>query len=395
MKAPRANALGEEAIKGARQAAENLTEERRQAGGGAQVSGGLSSATATGSSGEQRRQQRGWPLGLRPAGASVALHSWLLPRRGGQKKLNAVGAGRRQSGGAGWCCWLLLLVVLVAEQLVRRGFPGAGSPWCALELGGGGGQRVTVTRTSDIWRWVCWWVLVALCWLVRCWCGLPGSFRTAGGAGGFRAAGGSGGFGRGGSSFSSGSSFRSGGGAGSGGFRSSGIKSGGSFVSLPTFGGDNTVDINNFANIDASAFGFDNFGNLYINVEAFDFNGWRNTAHSAAPREALNAAQTEQIVIGRRFRNGYARQTETSGASREGSGSGTSGIELSATRTASQDATQQFTQTASGDGSTEQGAGYGFEKNNNGAIRFVPVAVDSLPVHSGPRNQLPASARRV
>ncbi|XP_014681743.1 PREDICTED: uncharacterized PE-PGRS family protein PE_PGRS10-like [Priapulus caudatus] len=224
--------------------------------------------------------------------------------------------------------------------------------------------------------------------------GGAGSFRTAGGAGGFRATGGSGGIGRGGSSFSSGSSFRSGG-TGSGGFRSSAVKSGGgSFVNLPTFGGDNTVDINNFANIDASTFGFDNFGNLYINVEAFDLKGWRNTAQAAAPREALNPAQTEQIVVGSRFRNGYARQTETSGASREGSGSGSSGIELSATRTASQDATQQFTQEASGEGSTEQGAGYVFERNNNGEIRFVPVAVDSLPVHSGPRSQLPASARR-
>ncbi|XP_014668245.1 PREDICTED: uncharacterized protein LOC106809612 [Priapulus caudatus] len=153
------------------------------------------------------------------------------------------------------------------------------------------------------------------------------------------------------------------------------------------------IDINNFANIDASAFGFRNFAPEYVSIADFDFGAARQAAAAFAPEEAINAASQEQVVIGRRFRSGSARQTETSSASREGSGSGEAGIELSAERTASQDATQQFSQTASGDGSTKQGAGYAFERGNDGSVRFQPVRLDSLPVHSGPRSQLPVAAR--
>lgn len=181
----------------------------------------------------------------------------------------------------------------------------------------------------------------------------------------------------------------SGGGTSGGGFRTtSGSSAQSAFRGAGLQGfGSGAIDINNFGNIDASAFGFDAFGNLYINVEAFDFNAWRNAAAALAPREALTGAQQEQVVIGSRFRSGYARQHETSSSERSGSGSGEAGIELSASRTASQDATQQYTHTASGEGKTEQGAAYGYQRTPN--LQFQTVRLESLPVHSGPRSQLP------
>ncbi|XP_014673000.1 PREDICTED: glycine, alanine and asparagine-rich protein-like isoform X2 [Priapulus caudatus] len=265
-----------------------------------------------------------------------------------------------------------ILLACVAQAMCgsyRQGGGGRGGG------GGGGGFRTGGAQVRQV---------------VSGGAGRVGGF-SAGGArvGGFSAGGARvGGFSAGGAR---GGGFSAGGARGGsfgGGSISSGISSGFGMAQ----GGN--IDPNNFANIDASAFGFDNFGNTYINVEAFDFNNWRNAAQALAPREAINAAQTEQIVIGRRFRSGSARQTETSSASKEGSGNGEAGIELSASRTASQDATQQFKQQASGDGSTSQGATYGFERNNNGQIRFAPVKLDSLPVHSGPRSQVPQPMRK-
>lgn len=155
--------------------------------------------------------------------------------------------------------------------------------------------------------------------------------------------------------------------------------------------GSAPIDINNFANIDASAFGFRNFAPQYVDIENFDFNNARQSAAALAPRDAITSGELQQVVVGRRFRSGFARQTETSSASREGRGSGEAGIELTAARSASQDATQQFSQTANGEGKTEQGAAYAFERNQ-GQIRFQPVQLESLPVHSGPRSQLPSSS---
>ncbi|XP_014661568.1 PREDICTED: glycine-rich RNA-binding protein 5, mitochondrial-like [Priapulus caudatus] len=182
---------------------------------------------------------------------------------------------------------------------------------------------------------------------------------------------------------SGGGSFQ-GGSVGGGGFRSG-------------FGGGSqqSFNIDNFGNIiDASSFGIDQFGRNYINIDAFDFSGAFDAAQKLAPRESLTPSQREQIVIGRRYRSGSARQFETSNALREGSGNGQSGIDLSARRTASQDATQQFTQQATGEGATRQGATYGFERNNNGQIRFAPVKLDSLPVHAGPRSQVPRRSQK-
>ncbi|XP_014681461.1 PREDICTED: protein PopA1-like [Priapulus caudatus] len=147
------------------------------------------------------------------------------------------------------------------------------------------------------------------------------------------------------------------------GFSSGGSRSAGTGVG--SFGGGQ-INVQSFGNIDSDSFGFDNFGGQYVDVDKFDFNNARSSAQALAPRESINQAQQEQIVIGKRFRSGYARQTETSSAVKEGTGSGEAGIELAASRTANQDATQQFKQDASGEGKTEQGAGYGFERNNKG-----------------------------
>ncbi|XP_014678992.1 PREDICTED: glycine, alanine and asparagine-rich protein-like [Priapulus caudatus] len=170
--------------------------------------------------------------------------------------------------------------------------------------------------------------------------------------------------------------------------RSFQLSSGGGFQR-----GGATIDVNNFANIDARSFGLNNFAPDFVNIATFDFDGARRSAASFAPRDSLVSGNAlQQIVVGRRFRSGSARQTESSGALKEGSGRGEAGIELAASRSASQDATQQFTQTASGEGSTSQGAGYAFERNNNGQIRFSPVRIESASVHAGPRSRLPTSA---
>lgn len=155
-----------------------------------------------------------------------------------------------------------------------------------------------------------------------------------------------------------------------------------------------SVDVNNFGDfLDTRAFGIVNFAPGYVAIENFDFDSARQGALQLAPAGSIIPGQAEQVVIGRRFRSGYARQTETSGALRSGAGSGESGIDLAATRSAKQDATQQFSQTASGDGSTGQGSGYQFSSGNSGQIRFQPVQLEPSPVHSGPRAALPVGVR--
>lgn len=171
-----------------------------------------------------------------------------------------------------------------------------------------------------------------------------------------------------------------------------GIRSGSRTLGFGVGSVGGAININNFANIDGSSFGLTNFAPQYVNILSFDFNRARADAFADAPRGSINTEARQQI-IGRRFASGSAAQTQTSASERSGSGNGVAGIELTASRSASQDAQQQFTQQAVADGATELGNAYGFSANNRGQIRYNPVQVESLPVHAAPRSSLPATVR--
>ncbi|XP_014681843.1 PREDICTED: uncharacterized protein LOC106821510 [Priapulus caudatus] len=162
-------------------------------------------------------------------------------------------------------------------------------------------------------------------------------------------------------------------------------------INLPA--GNADFDVNTFSSfLDASAFGLDNIAPNYVSLGLFDFNNWRREADSLAPPEAFSASLTEEapVVIGKRYRSGIARTMETSSAEREGNGSGEAGVEVSATRSANQDATQSFTQDGAGEGETAQGADYSFSQNNDGTIVFQAVPhQEELRIHAGPASAVP------
>lgn len=155
--------------------------------------------------------------------------------------------------------------------------------------------------------------------------------------------------------------------------------------------GQQPISLDSFGNIQIDAFGLKNFGKDYVNIEQRNFNDWRTDARSLVPSGAPSRAQNDQVVIGQRYRSGFAKQTESSSAERKGSGTGSSGIELSATRRASQDANKRFSQIASGEGRTEQGGTYEFQRQPNFA--FKPVEISPTSFHSGPQSTLPVSLR--
>lgn len=164
-----------------------------------------------------------------------------------------------------------------------------------------------------------------------------------------------------------------------------------SSAGLPGFG-NNEIDINSFGMLNPEAFGFEEFGRNYINVEDWNFNTWRDGAQAQAPQMSFAPQSQEQAVIGTRFRSGSARQTETSTGEKTGSGSGEGTVELSATRSGSNDVTQSYSQTGSGEGTNEERASYGFQKNPN--FQFQTIQLEAAPVHSGPASTLPDRLQR-
>lgn len=114
---------------------------------------------------------------------------------------------------------------------------------------------------------------------------------------------------------------------------------------------------------------------------SFDFGRVRDAALKRVPY-GTHAPQQRKVLVGKRYKSGFARKFDSDFADRSGSGSGIVIAEFNAERKADQEILKEFLQEASSDGQYKSGLGYGFSKPVR-HVRYQPVDIEPAKIHVG------------